>query len=248
MRITKKIYIPLIFALSLVGAGVFLWTDEYFFAVKTTDVQVEAAPLHVSLHQEIELRAKDRLKSAALGKNIWSLSLQKIRENILTDVWIESVVIERALPQKITVRVKIKPVLFVHVDSRGKIFPITEKGQLLNPVSLAQTPDVPVIRSSTVVKSADILSKIIELYKMIPSEGALTQKDIAEIDWSSVNGMKVELVRSEDGEVILGLSDVRTKAKRVANVLKYLESQKQKWRVIDASFSKKVLVRLRKHS
>jgi cell division septal protein FtsQ len=247
MRISKKIFIPVLLVLLLAGTGFYLWNDNYFFVVKATRLTMEPAPLHASLRTEIEQRAKSKLK-AVEGQNIFSMSLQKLRENILTDVWIESVVIEREIPQEIKVRAKIKDVLFIYIDGKNRILPVTEKGQLLNPIAFAQAPDVPVIRNPAVIKNVETLSKVIALYKAIPREGVLNQRDIAEVDWSPVGGLRVELVHSEDGDVILGASDVRLKIKRVASVLKYLESQKQKWRVIDASFSKKVLVRLRKHS
>lgn len=247
MRLSKKIYIPALISLLIGGMAFYLWNDTRFLIVKSTQLVVETAPLHPNLRAEIEARAAGKLRGAQ-GKNILSLSLQKVRENILTDVWIDSVLIAREFPHKITVTAKIKDILFIYIDHRGRILPVTEKGQLLNPISFAHAPDVPVIRNASIVKNAQTLTKVIALFKMIPQDGTLSQRDIAEIDWSPVGGLKVELVHGEEGDIVLGTNDVRLKVKRVASVLKYLESQKQKWRVIDASFSKKVLVRLRKHS
>jgi hypothetical protein len=47
-------------------------------------------------------------------------------------------------------------------------------------------------------------------------------------------------------QVVLGEDSLNTKVERVAQVLNYLSAEQIKGRVIDASFSKKVLVRLRK--
>jgi len=247
MRFSKKIFFPLLCLGLLASAGAWLWNDTRFFIVKATRLTMEPAPLETSLRDEIEQRVRGKLATLQ-GRNLWRLSLEKLRENILSDVWIESVVIERQFPQQISVHAKIKDVIFIYVDGRGRVLPVTPKGQLLNPISFAQAPDVPVIHNPEIIRNSETLAKVIELYAAIPSEGAITQASIAEIDWSPTGGLKVGLVRGENGDIILGASDVRVKVKRVTNVLKYLESQKQKWRVIDASFSKKVLVRLRKHS
>jgi len=251
MRLSKKIVIPLFFAVVLLATAA-VWNDDYFFAVKEVELQLEPSPLHRMLQVDVRKRIMSKLDTAR-DKNIWQVPLQKLRENILSDVWIESATIERDLPQKIRVEVKIKEVVFVYVDKRGRLLPVSEKGQLLNPIEFDHTPDVPVIRNADVVNSAGTLATVIELFRNLPREGLLSQQNVAEIDWSPVSGLKVELVSRpnstiEDGKIILGIDQVHLKAKRVANVLKYLESQKQKWRVIDASFSKKVLVRLRKHS
>ncbi len=89
--------------------------------------------------------------------------------------------------------------------------------------------------------------KVLTLYNDIPSIGLLKKENRASVDFDSITGLSVTLV--EDSIVVhFGHQDVEAKSLQVLRVTDYLQSQKQKARVIDASFSKKVLVRLRKRS
>jgi len=73
----------------------------------------------------------------------------------------------------------------------------------------------------------------------------LQAKNISEIFYSKKEGFKIFL-KGVATEVRMGDSDFGPKISRVEKVLSYLDSQNVKGRVIDARFSKKVVVRVRK--
>jgi cell division protein FtsQ len=143
---------------------------------------------------------------------------------------------------------QLKPVVLVYFEGKKRMRAVTEDGSILPPMDLAYAPDVPLVRNSIFLKNEDARKKMLQLYLLVPNEGVISKSEVAEVDWNEAHGLVLEMSRGAEGEIVLGHGDVHLKAKRVANVLKYLESQNQKWRVIDASFAKKVLVRLRKHS
>ena len=86
-----------------------------------------------------------------------------------------------------------------------------------------------------------------EVFQQIPAIGPLKKENIESVDFNSVSGLTLKLL-DEDVEVHFGQVNIQTKALQILRVLDYLKSQKHKARVIDASFTKKVLVRLRKRS
>lgn len=247
MTNSKKILSLCVIILLFMAAVTGLYWDNYFFIVKKTKVNFSHSSVNASIKEEAEQKAE-----LVLGKlqnqNIWRLNLEEVRAQLLTNKWIETLSVERELPSTLKVQIQFKKVMFLFVDSKQRLIPISSDGEFLNPIALSHAPDVPLIKNASLATHKENLKRVTELYLKLPSEGVISSRNVAVVDWSDTEGFKVELVKSEDGFIVLGLDQVSMKAKRVESVLKYLGSQKQRWRVIDASFSKKVLVRLRKRS
>lgn len=224
-----------------------LYWDNYFFIVKKTKVNFLRSSVNASIQEDAGQKAEVSLNSLK-GKNIWKLELEKVQADILKDTRIESVSIKRELPDMLVVEMKFRPVVFVYIDVKQRLRPVAEDGTLLNSVAINQAPDVPILRNHQLAQDPKQLRQLVSLYRQLPSEGLLSPHHIAQVDWTESEGLKVELNHSEDGFIVIGSEHIPTKSKRIESVLKYLESQKTRWRVIDASFSKKVLVRLRKRS
>jgi cell division protein FtsQ len=244
---SKKILIILTLIVLLVGIGAGLYTDSKFLIVNTISIAIDKNEAHKSVQKNVHDRIMSKLSSFK-KVNILSVPIDRIQQHILSDVWVDSVILERKYPDQLKVNVRLKKVVFVYLDKRGRFLPVSVQGQLLNPVEPEHVPDVPLVRNSEIIKNPELLKQILALYAEIPREGVFSQKTIAEVDWTKSVGLIVESADVDGGRIVLGKERVQLKASRVKNVLKYLESQKQKWRVIDASFTKKVLVRLRKHS
>ena len=108
-------------------------------------------------------------------------------------------------------------------------------------------PAAPLLRNNKIARDVVLLKKVLQLFSEIPAIGALKRENIESVDYNSETGLTLRLIDSK-AVVHLGEQNIQTKALQVLRVTDYLESQKQKARVIDASFTKKVLVRLRKRS
>lgn len=246
LRSKKIIYYTLALVV-FVGIGLGIYTDNTTLIVNNVKIDLQESGAHPVVQKEVRDRISSKLK-AFHKQNILAVPIARIQQNILSDVWVDSVTIERSFPDRLKVRVQLKKVVFVYLDKRGRFLPLSEQGQLLNPMDPAFVPDVPLVRNAEIIKNPELLKKILVLFKEIPSEGLFSQKTIAEVDWSASEGLMVENDDIGGGRIVIGKDKVRAKSARITNVLKYLESQNQKWRVIDASFKKKVLVRLRKQS
>lgn len=244
---SKKTLYYILTVVAFLGIGMGLYTDTSILIVNQVQIDLQKTDLHALVQKEVRERIQSKVH-AFHKQNILAVPIGRIQQQILSDVWVESVTIERNYPDKLQVRVTLKNVVFVYLDKRGRFLPLSEQGQLLNPVEPAFVPDVPLIRNPEIIKNPELLKRILILFKEIPREGLFSQESIAEVDWSKSEGLVVENADVEGGRIVLGKDKVHSKAARITTVLKYLESQNQKWRVIDASFKKKVLVRLRKHS
>lgn len=243
----KKIIYYLLSLTAFAGLVIVLYTDSTVMIVNTVNIQLEQKGIHPVVQAEVQDRILAKMKSFR-KQNIFAVPISRIQQHILSDVWVNSVTIERKYPDQLFVSAQLKSVVFVYLDKRGQFIPLSEQGQLLNPVEPSVVPDAPLIRNSEIIKNPELLKQILTLFKEIPKTGIFSQRSIAEVNWTSSEGLIVETADVEGGRIVLGKEKVRAKAARIATVLKYLKSQNQKWRVIDASFKKKVLVRLRKHS
>lgn len=248
-RMTKsaKIFVGIsLLGLCLLATYVFIF-DQTLFIFQDLEVTVVGDKWHKDILEQKKKRWSVRLL-AHKNKNLWQVPLAQFNQELQRDPSVLSSTVDRVWPNRVRIQLRLKPILLVFLDGRQTVLPITADGKILEKIDLVYAPDVPFVRNRQLLKNLDTLSTLIALYITVPEEGVISKPEVAEVDWTTERGLLLEMSHGIEGQIVLGHKDVHLKAKRVANVLKYLESQNQKWRVIDASFAKKVLVRLRKHS
>lgn len=248
-RMTKsaKIFVGIsLLSLCLLATSIFIF-DQTLFIFQDLEVSVVGDKWHKDILEQKKKRWSVRLL-AHKKKNLWQVPLAQINQEMSQDPSILSSTVERVWPDRVRIQIQLKPILLVFLEGRQTVLPITADGKVLEKMELVYAPDVPFVRNRQLLKNLESLHTLIELYQIVPDEGVISKPEVAEVDWKVEQGLLLEMSHGIEGQIVLGHKDVHLKAKRVANVLKYLESQNQKWRVIDASFAKKVLVRLRKHS
>ena len=87
---------------------------------------------------------------------------------------------------------------------------------------------------------------MLSFLRQISKNELFNNKNISELRFREKEGLRVLL--NTGLEVELGKEDILNKSMRVEKVLQYLKSNSITCRAIDASFSKKVVVRLRNES
>lgn len=232
---------------SFAAAAYLFFGDQTVFILKKAEVVVEGNTWHSDVLAGYQKKSEVRFL-AHQGKNLWQVPLAKIEADLRAQAETESVVVERQWPDTVRVHVRLKPIILVYFDGKRTVLPISADGSILSAIPFAKAPDVPFVTQKNLLLQPETLRALIAQFLTIPQEGLISKLEIAEVGWEDGKGLLVEMGDGSEGQILLGLQDVSAKCRRVANVLKYLESQNQKWRVIDASFAKKVLVRLRKHS
>lgn len=195
-----------------------------------------------------EIRLRERFESALRslkGKRIWEIDIGAVRASLARDEWVKDVLISRSFPNDLRVIVRPKTAVTILISKNGSFIPVTEEGALLAPLRAGVLPDVPILRGEIFAGDRAKRMEIAKFLGTMPTQGPLTARNISEIGWSSEDGYILTLIHPKI-EVKLGEDRVELKALRIAQVMNYLSANNLKGRVIDASFSKKVLVRLRK--
>jgi cell division protein FtsQ len=197
---------------------------------------------------------KDRVANSLQkfkGQNIWNVDLAALKAAVVGDEWVKDVLISRSFPNEIRVSIRQKNPVLLLIGQQGDFFPVTDNGRLLHALPSGALPDVPILRGETFSNSdgasADRRANAVKFILGVSDKGILSRRNISEMTWTTEDGYTLTLIQPKI-EVKLGDDDIDMKAMRVAQVLSYLSINHLKGRVIDASFSKKVLVRLRKGS
>lgn len=179
------------------------------------------------------------------GREIWSVDVGEIAQSVQGLSWIESVQVRRIFPNTIRLDIDAKPVSAVVVTDAGKLVPLSSDANLLPPLPANKFPDVPVIRDRKILRDQDLRARTVQILRELPKDGLLSSKNIAEISADRDDQFWLSLVE-DDLRVKIGSTAVPLRAARVEKVLEYLRSNQMQARVIDADFSKKVVVKLRK--
>lgn len=178
---------------------------------------------------------------------IWEISLSQLEETLEQDAWVQKTEVFRGLPNKLSVKIFPKEAVALYVSPHGKVFPIAVDGSPLASVQITQAPDAPITRQKSLFKDEDLRKKMALLVSFLIEGTSISRSNIKEISYKKDNGFELELMKPQL-KVVLGHGNFHKRIQRVRRVLDYIEFHKLNGRVIDSTFSKKVLVRLRKES
>jgi cell division septal protein FtsQ len=193
---------------------------------------------------ELRTRLEKRLGTFA-HKRIWEIDLGQMKAAIMHDHWVGDVRISRWFPNEIRVRVSARTPVLVLVGAKGEMIPVGEDASLMGELAPERLPDAPLLRGEFFVTDRVKREKAVAFVLGLPERGALSRRNISEITWTQDEGYTLTMINPKV-EVRLGEDRASLKIARVTQVLNYLSANHLKSHVIDASFSKKVLVRLRK--
>lgn len=239
-------------ALLAAGFGFVLTGQSGLFKVHSIPIQIidgidpSQAPFRADAAtvSDLQARLKKRLKGFE-RKKIWEIDIEKLGAVIRGDEWVRHVRISRALPNRLEVAILPRAPVFLLATSRNKLMPIAADGSIVTSVNESLLPDIPILRGDRFLRDADLRHRAVDFARRLPVEGPLSLAKIAEMSWSQDEGFVILLLPSRT-EVKLGELRADLKIARVEQIIEYLNAHGLKGRVIDASFSKKVLVRLRK--
>lgn len=219
--------------------------NEGFFDLQKINVVVKSpektTPAY--LHPMIE-KIEDQLHQFR-GTSMLKMDLQKIYQNLFALNWIQHVQLVREWPSTLRIEITPQNIKFLYMNKKGLLIPVMADGRLLEPINPATAPDVALLNGEVFFENPQLRLKVIEMLDEIPEKGPLSPENISEIKYEAKDGFWISLVKSGI-QVKMGDDQFIVKGARVNQVLEYLESNEFKARVIDATLSQKVLVRLRK--
>ncbi len=249
MRLGRRVLLFITSFILTAGVLLVLLRQSGFFEI--TSVPVDFA-LHDAETGSVPAAVADRMKrelgerfQALKGKSIWEIDLGDLRASLVRDEWVKELMISRRFPNEVRVSIRPKAVALVWVDKQEKFYPVTVDGEILGPLPAGSLPDVPFLRGEIFQEDEGRRKEAVKFVLSLAEEGFLNRRNVSEITWAQESGYTLVLLRPKV-EVVLGDENLSLKVMRVTQVLNYLTANNLKGRVIDASFSKKVLVRLRK--
>lgn len=179
------------------------------------------------------------------GKTFWEVSLRNIGEKIQQDHRFKSATIRREFPSRLVIQVQTRVPALAFLDESGNVLPVASDGTLLPESEKPPKMSYPLLRGREFANSQELRSTAVELVHSLDLHDGLTLDQISEIYFDRQKGFSLYLL-GMNAEILMGHSDFGPKLERVQRVVSYLNSQNIKGRVIDARFTKKVVVRVRK--
>lgn len=234
--------------LTLLAAGILIGAFV-FFAKETfqTNINISFAPHSEMLNQVLQRKLKEDLSEqleSYAQKSIWSVPLESILHSIQSDSRVENVTVRRQFPNRVELQVHpVKPQLLL-LGRKGKFHPVAKDGRLMPPLLVGESPNLPILRGLNFFKEKQTRKDLVQIYLKLPESGRFSRAQISEIRRNSKK--ETTLFLNEFGhQVVVSKKLDESLVARVEQVLSYLESRSIKSRVIDARFSKKVVVRVR---
>lgn len=240
-KVKAKAHKILGISLSLLTVGVFLTLGFRLFLVNHYSVSTIDGVIESVFFEKIKKGTENQIQ-AYLGKPIWSVDLSALKDQIMAVRWIEDVRVMRWLPNELKVFIKPKKFVLNYLTKNNKIKPVALDGEFLPELELKEAIDLPIIKGTSFERDIKLRLKAIDLIESLPSRGLLTLDEISDITYQPRFGFEVNLINFRL-KVVFGEGDFTIKALRVNEVLDVLKKENIQDRVIDARYSKKVVVR-----
>ncbi len=224
--------------------------DKKIFAVEAIDVawtpQAKEYCFDQKLLCEYLQGDLDTKLTTEINKKIWQVDIADLRQRLMQNNWFKMVAIARQYPSKISLTIDIEaPVALLAIGN--EVLAVADEGQLLAPVKTNFLPALPILKGENFFHNRALRKLATNFLRDISGNSELSSKTIAEMTYSKDENFNLLILPSKS-IVKMGAEQAGLKAERVAQVIEYLNSNQMNGRVIDARFSKKVLVRLRKGS
>jgi cell division septal protein FtsQ len=227
----------------LVLGGVLVFNSQW---VKIEAVQIDLAKNSNEdlLFQRIRQSLTSQFKSYE-GRYFWQVPLKTVFEITSKDKRVKAAAVFREFPSRLRIEIEPHTPMLAYLARDGRIYPVATDATLLPALQVADAPDLPLLRGDELNDELTLREKALELLQTFPDDGLMAKYKVSEIIHTKKDGFNV-FINGADAEVQMGDTDFGPKVSRVQKVLGYLDSRNIKGRVIDARFSKKVVVRVRK--
>lgn len=243
MRIGFRLVVGLTILLML-SAGLVIFISSPMFTIQSFEIELEKNAANPYIFPKIRDALNVKIKNIK-GQSIWAVDLDRLLAQVEGDQRIKEARVQRVLPNRILVQISpYTAVANVMGASSDRLHPVAPDGQLMPAVAALDAPDGPVMRGQEFIKEIDLRKGALALLKELPEEGTLSGNNISEIDYSRKSGFRL-IVSPSGHEVWMGIEDFKNRSHQAQKVIDYLEESHLTGRIIDARFTKKVVVRLR---
>jgi cell division septal protein FtsQ len=228
----------------IAAASVYLAMNPHWIKIETVQLDLAPTSKEALLYQRIRSTLLPQYQHFA-GRFFWEVPLSSIYDLTLKDKRVHKVSVYREFPSRLRVEIEPQTPVLAYLSNDNRIYPIAADATLLPAQLLSEVSDLPILRGEELRDEQALRESALELFDQIPNEGPLKKKTVSEILYTRKDGFKI-FMNGIASEIKMGDADFGPKVSRIERVLAYLDSQNIKGRVIDARFSKKVVVRVRK--
>lgn len=233
----------------IVLIGVFLGCAKYLlssdvFDITTISWEHPEGP-YKEYYKSLQYQLDEKTEGLK-GQAIWNISIYDLENNLKSLSWIEAVHVHRQLPNKLIIRLEHKKILANIMKNNSELQPIASDSTLLEPAKISKSPAVPFLSNEEFRKNENLRFEVVTILSKLPEFGPLSQDSVSEVHWDGKKEFTF-LLRESLAKIKLSSENTEIKIARVSKVLNYLDQNQIKSRVIDANFSKKVVVKLRNH-
>lgn len=241
-----KINIGRILFLFLISISLWrLFADRSLFTIEEVKVVIEMPENDREAWKALNQEVADLLK-VYKGRSLWGVSLREVNSKLIRYPLLQNLQIQKEWPQRLHVTYELPPLMVIRSIGNAHFSVLTKKGEWLGPLVWSKLPNLPWVRGEWLQKREGMTEKLLLMLGQLPDTGPLSPSKISEINFNDADGFLLTLVKSGQ-QIRFGFDDFEIKALRIGQVLDYLQTRSLESRVIDANFSKKVLVRLRNH-
>jgi hypothetical protein len=229
--------------LGAIAGNIYALHGDKYLDVASITVDVDAGA-----DADLEKYFEERLfsfSSRLEGTPIWKVSIGKLSQEILNMDWVSEVIVKRKWPNRIEVHAKAEKIVLILMNNSGELFAVTNKGSIVPDIPSKMLPLVPLSRDHLLETDLDLRLEVVQGLMQVPRDGAFSFNNISDVHYFPTTGFEFVL-RNSGQKILIGTNQILERSQRVSKVLNYLNNQGLRGRVIDARFSKKVLVRLRK--
>lgn len=243
MKAWLKITIASLIVTGSVG-GITYFMTRNFFRVKRVEITLADNNDPSYLFPKVQAALEEKLHNI-YGQFVWQVDIQKVLAVIEQDRRVRDVFVTRVLPN--TIRIVVEPqVAFANIMGNDSLifYPLSQEGDVMPAVRAPDAPDGPILRGAKFLQSKEWRDEALKLLHTLPETGTFSRASISEIHMNDKSGLRMILKRS-GSEVLIGSDDFKNRTSYVSRVIHYLDSERLSGRVIDARYSKKVVVKLR---
>ncbi len=240
-KLSYILYIFIFLFIIICGALSFYLTEAVGI-YKVYHVEFEITGPQKDQYAQFQGDLENEIRSE-FGKNIWNIHLKGILSKFSKWNWIQDMQVQRQFPNRIKVVVMPKKVV-AHIKISKKFSrPVTQDGDLLNKMKILETFDVPLLNYRPFLKNKSLRKSAAKILSVLPQSGDISMKTISSVEYDFLGDKILFKFINHRFKVHLGRENIRVRQGRAEKVLEYLEKESITASVIDAGFSKKVLVK-----
>ncbi|MBK9294587.1 MAG: cell division protein FtsQ/DivIB [Oligoflexia bacterium] len=186
-----------------------------------------------------------RMYSGLENQSFWKVDVIAVAEKIKTHPWVQDVEIKKLFPNEIAILITQREPSALINNSKGVFNYVDGQGHVFGPAETIDVTEKIILSGKELMDKSQTREPILEVIQNLPQTGALSHQDISEIKYQSEKGYQILL--SKTGIVVdLGKENLPLRVDRARRVVQYLEDHKINASHVDADYSKKVLVKVRK--